>query len=250
MVIQIRRLVPAFLAALAIVLASGAQLALADSIRTCGQLEALSKPNQPSPGGGLVEGGGSATIGGTVYRLSSALPNVSGTNVIGDNVAIGKRVCLSGDPVGGTTDLLNNYRLFASDVDVCGSLSSYQPATATTNNVLSLAFGGALHDYQLVGAGSTPADLGGRSTGLNPEIVRLVGRTVQGIKTVTDYEVSRVPSCGGLPNTSTSHPSDRSSAGSVAVSGALVLVLASVWLRQFRRVRLITLDRIRSIMRA
>jgi hypothetical protein len=183
----------------------GAHLANADSVRACGILGALTRPNQPSAGGGVIEGGGSAQIGTSLYRLSSALPSAPGTNFISDNVTVGKRVCLTGDLVAGTTDLLNNYLIFASDVDVCGSLSSYSPATATTNNVLSLGFGGTLHDYQLVNAGSAPADLGARSTALNPEIVRLVGRSVQGINTVTDYEVTRVLTCNGLPNTSTAN---------------------------------------------
>lgn len=87
--------------------------------------------------------------------------------------------------------------------DVCGSLSAFSRATATANNVLSLAVGGALVNYQLVLSGTFPADLGARSTSFSPEIVHLVGRPVEGINAVADYTVTRVASCRGLPNTST-----------------------------------------------
>jgi len=85
-------------------------------------------------------------------------------------------------------------------VDVCGPINFYSPATATTNNQLGIA--GVT--YQLVLSGTVPPELGARSTGLNPEVVRLTGRLVQGINTVADYSVVRVSSCPALPNTSTS----------------------------------------------
>lgn len=183
--------------------------ATARPIKICGTLQALLAPNPLSAGGGVNEGTGSATIAGQTYRLSSALPSDVGKNGIGAGVAAGKRVCLSGDAVVGTAGLLNNYQLFAADVDTCGSLSYYSRATATTGNRLALSTSAAFRVYQLAGAGSAPEDLGARSTTFSPEIVRLVGTSVAGSNTVTDYVVTRVTTCNGLPNTSTSDVEQR-----------------------------------------
>jgi hypothetical protein len=100
-------------------------------------------------------------------------------------------------------------------VDVCGPINFYSPATATTNNQLGIA--GVT--YQLVLRGTVPPELGARSTGLNPEVVRLTGRLVEGINTVADYTVVRVSGCPGLPNTSTSAASEAT--GALEVCGTL-----------------------------
>ncbi len=135
--------------------------------------------------------------------------------------------------------MLNNYLLFASDVDVCGSLISYQLAGPSTNTVLSLNFAGASHGYQLVNTGTVPANLGNLGTGLNPEIVRLIGRQVQGINTVTDYTVTRVPTCNGLPNTSTSAspPPSAFTLGFIEflLGGLAILVVAGLLVVRNRR---------------
>jgi hypothetical protein len=100
-------------------------------------------------------------------------------------------------------------------VDVCGPISFYSPATATTNNQLGI--GGVT--YQLVLSGTVPPELGARSTALSPEVVRLTGRLVQGVNTVADYTVVRVASCPSLPNTSTLAASEDTNA--VEVWGTL-----------------------------
>lgn len=115
--------------------------------------------------------------------------------------------------------------------DVCGSLSSFSRATATTNNVLSLAVGGALVNYQLVLSGTFPPDLGARSTAFFPEIVHLVGRPIEGINAVADYTVTRVASCSGLPNTSTAPESTRETAPAPFGIAVLLLLGATAWMR-------------------
>jgi hypothetical protein len=112
-------------------------------------------------------------------------------------------------------------------VDICGPLNFYSPATATTNNQIGVS--GVT--YQLVLSGSVPPDLGARSTALNPEIVRLTGRLVQGINTVADYTVARVPSCAGLPNTSTSSDTQGSTPMLAALSITLLTGLVVLRLR-------------------
>lgn len=92
----------------------------------------------------------------------------------------------------------------AADVDVCGQLNAYQEATSKAgvaqNVVLSLKTSSGFVNYQLVLNGTVPGDLG-RDPAL-PELLRLTGRTVEGINTVADYAVVRVASCS-LPSTST-----------------------------------------------
>ena len=107
-----------------------ASSAIAATVNACGTLQALVRPNPPQS-----EGAGSATIDGKKYGLSSAL-STNGTNTIGGGVDVGKRVCLSGEIVAGTTDMLNNYVLAACDQagapSGCGTAAgSALPSTAT-----------------------------------------------------------------------------------------------------------------------
>lgn len=120
------------------------------------------------------------------------------------------------------------------DTNVCGSLSSFSRATGTTNNVLSLAVGGALVNYQLVLSGTFPPDLGARSTSFFPEIVHLVGRPVEGTNTVADYTVTRVASCNGLPNTSTTPESTPDMPLTLFGVAVLLVVGATAWMRAQR----------------
>ncbi len=76
-------------------------------------------------------------------------------------------------------------------------------------------------DYQLVLNGTVPADLG-QDPAL-PEVLRLTGRTVEGINTVADYTVARVASCS-LPSTSTATATQLS--GSIAIVLIALLALA------------------------
>jgi hypothetical protein len=97
-----------------------------------------------------------------------------------------------------------SYQVAAADVNVCGQLNAYQPARSKDgkpqNTILSLKTSVGFVDYQLVLDGTVPADLG-QDPAL-PEVLRLTGRTVEGVNTVADYTVTRVASCS-LPSTST-----------------------------------------------
>jgi hypothetical protein len=104
----------------------------------------------------------------------------------------------------------------------------FSRATPTQNNILGLSTAGRAINYQLVLSGTYPPDLGAQSTALRPEIVRLVGRSVEGINTVTDYTVTRVASCAGLPNTSTAPEAGRPWLPTGV--GAVVLVLIAAGL--------------------
>lgn len=75
-------------------------------------------------------------------------------------------------------------------------------------------------NYQLVLNGTVTADMG-RDPAL-PEILRLTGRSVEGVNTVADYTVIRVSSCS-LPTTSTAETTE-----SLSWPIALALVVAFV----------------------
>jgi hypothetical protein len=117
-----------------------------------------------------------------------------------------------------------------SSVDICGSLNSYSPASATQpNNMLQLSNSTGAHQYQLAAPGTVPSGptLGSLSTALNPEIVRLQGTLVSGSNTVTNYTVTRVTSCPSLPNTST----ETDVPLALGVLAAIVAVGAYAWRR-------------------
>lgn len=107
-----------------------AQPVLAAQVDACGALQTLTRPNAPQQ-----EGAGSATIDGKVYRLSSAL-STNNTNMIGAGVAVGIRVCLTGELVPGTSDLVNNYRLVPS----AGASKTSLPSTSTTSGDMTFTF--------------------------------------------------------------------------------------------------------------
>jgi hypothetical protein len=87
------------------------------------------------------------------------------------------------------------------DVNVCGPLNAYQPASGAQNAVLSIKTDAGLVNYQLVGTGRIPSDLG--KDAATSEVLRLTGRAAEGATTVSDYTVTRVASCLTLPSTST-----------------------------------------------
>lgn len=97
-----------------------AQPASAATINQCGTLDALQRPNPPQ-----VERSGSVTISGKTYLLSSALSN-NNTNTISPSATVGSSVCLSGELVAGTANLVNNYVLSVQPAPVSGL-----PSTAT-----------------------------------------------------------------------------------------------------------------------
>lgn len=200
-----------------------AQPASAATINLCGSLEALQRPNPPQ-----VEGPGSVTISGKTYLLSSALSN-NNTNTISPAATVGSSVCLSGELVAGTADLVINYVLsvqtapasglpstatsFAlapgagsadGQIDLCGTLQALSPAREGQPAAqLLLTVGGGSLQYALVGTGTiTPPNIASLGTGLNPVRVR-----VRGVLTESDlssYAVTQVASCAAtLPATST-----------------------------------------------
>jgi len=108
--------------------------AAAATANLCGTLQALTRTDAQRQ-----EGVGSATIDGRTYRLSSALSS-NGTNIIGQGVAVGARVCLSGELVTGTDDLLNNYTITscAAGSPAVGCVATL-PLTATQDESLGVA---------------------------------------------------------------------------------------------------------------
>lgn len=123
------------------------------------------------------------------------------------------------------------------DLDVCGQLNAYQPAIgkngAPQDIILSLKLTTGFVNYRLVLNGTIPADLG--QVPALPEILRLTGRPVEGINTFADYAVTRVPSCAGLPNTSTA-PEPAPILPATIFGLALVALLgAAGWVRSRRR---------------
>ena len=172
--------------------------------RQCGSVTAVGLSDPIS--------GGSLAIDDRVFRVGGLgrnvlLPTVTTPDGLQTLFHVGARACVEGDfrvLSDGSVDVTNGRAFLdpsvpAGNVDVCGPLMFYSPATGTTNNQLGLR--GVT--FQLVLSGTVPGELGARSTALNPEIIRLTGRLVQGVNTVADYVVVRVPSCAGLPNTST-----------------------------------------------
>jgi hypothetical protein len=116
----------AYVVAVALGLVVNLGVANAAEVSVCGRLQALVRPNPPQQ-----EGGGSVTIDGKTYRLTSALPS-NGTNAIAPEMAVGDRVCLTGDVVAGTTDLVNNFQLVSckgGGAPACGA--STLPSTST-----------------------------------------------------------------------------------------------------------------------
>lgn len=106
--------------------------AAAASINVCGTLQALNRPNPPQH-----EGAGSATIDGRTFRLSDAL-STNNTNTIAPGAVVGARVCLSGELVGGTTDLVQNFVLTPASTPTLGSLPSTSTAPSAHAAVLLL----------------------------------------------------------------------------------------------------------------
>ena len=78
-------------------------------------------------------------------------------------------------------------------VNVCGPLNPYQGASGTRNSVLSMATRNGLMNFELVGSGTVPANLGQDKT--LREVLRLTGRRVEGVNALADYNVVRVSSC-------------------------------------------------------
>lgn len=109
-------------------LVGAAQPALAATLSVCGTLQALVRPNPPQN-----EGGGSATIDGKVYHLTSALSS-NRTNTIDPAATVGSRVCLSGEHSGAAEPpLLHNFVLAAcpSGSSAPGCTPSSLPSTST-----------------------------------------------------------------------------------------------------------------------
>ena len=172
--------------------------------RQCGSVTAVGLSDPVS--------GGTLAIDDRVFRVAGlgrnvSLPPVTTPDGLQTLFHVGARACVEGDfrvLTDGSVDVTNGSLFLdgsvpAGNVDLCGPLMFYSPATGTTNNQLGLRG----LTFQLVLSGTVPPELGAHSTALNPEIVRLTGRLVQGVNTVADYVVVRVPSCAGLPNTST-----------------------------------------------
>ena len=79
----------------------------------------------------------------------------------------------------------------------CGPFHAYQAASGERNAILAMGTQTGAKNFELVGAGVIPANLG-RDPAL-PEILRLTGRRVEGTNylatAVADYNVVRVASC-------------------------------------------------------
>lgn len=108
-----------FALALALALAGTTSApAAAASVTACGTLQAFTDSR-------AQEGISVLTIDGKTYRLSSAL-SAKGLNTIGPGVAVGARVCLFGELVPTTSDLLHDYTL-----TLCAAGSAAAGCTAT-----------------------------------------------------------------------------------------------------------------------
>ena len=120
-------------------------------------------------------------------------------------------------------------------INVCGFFNALSPATAT--KPAQLVIDGTI--YTLTGPGTiTPPDISTRVGLLTHPLVRLTG-TVDGT-TVTNYEMTQVLSCGGLPNTATlgERAGSQSTPWSVVVAMiALGLAAALALLLRQRRAR-------------
>ena len=123
---------------------------------------------------------------------------------------------------------LGSHQAAAADLNVCGQLNAYQTATGKDGKpqdvILSLRTATGFVDYRLVLTGSVPADLA-QNPAL-PEILRLTGRTVEGINTVADYTVVRVASCS-LPTTSTATTTYTDPSASIATLLVMLFAVAS-----------------------
>ena len=85
----------------------------------------------------------------------------------------------------------------SSAANACGEFEAYQAPSGARNAILAMRTQTAAMNFELVGAGVIPANLGGDPS--SPEILRLTGRRVEGTNylatAVADYNVVRVASC-------------------------------------------------------
>jgi len=85
----------------------------------------------------------------------------------------------------------------SSAANACGEFEAYQGPSGARNAILAMRTQTGATNFELVGAGIIPANLGGNPA--LPEILRLTGRRVEGTNylatAVADYNVVRVASC-------------------------------------------------------
>ena len=85
----------------------------------------------------------------------------------------------------------------SSVANACGEFEAYQAPSGARNAILAMRTQTGATNFELVGAGVIPANLGGDPS--LPEILRLTGRRVEGTNylatAVADYNVVRVASC-------------------------------------------------------
>ena len=85
----------------------------------------------------------------------------------------------------------------SSAANACGEFEAYQAPSGARNAVLAMRTQTGATNFELVGAGVIPANLGGDPS--SPEILRLTGRRVEGTNNlataVAEYNVVRVASC-------------------------------------------------------
>jgi len=85
----------------------------------------------------------------------------------------------------------------SSAADECGEFEAYQAPSGARNAILAMRTQTGPKNFELIGAGVIPANLGGDPS--LPEILRLTGRRVEGTNNlataVAEYNVVRVAGC-------------------------------------------------------